>query len=84
MSSSNPLTLWIQEFQRHQPQADAAQAWDHLLNVAPAFGQLPWVKVVDTNREAIAYVRKPGSPPVLVAKLSFARQYQRSLRRQKN
>lgn len=77
MSTKNPLTAWMTEFLRHQPSATAAQAWSHLLTVAPAFGQLPWVTTVDTNGKAIAYRRRPGAPELVISRSSFSRQFRR-------
>jgi hypothetical protein len=82
VKTKNPLTLWIQQFQRHQPRSTVGQAWDHLLTVAPAFGQLPWVSTIDTNGQAIAYRRRPGDPETVVNRASFARQFQRCKKRQ--
>lgn len=80
MQTKNPLTRWIAEFIRHQPEASPAQGWKHLTEVAAAHGVLPWIVGFDGERCLLAYRLAHGLPARNIGQESFSRSFRRMKR----
>lgn len=78
--SRNPLTSWIAEFIRNQPEASPAQGWKHLTEVAAAHGVLPWIVGFDSDSSLLAYRLDPGVPSRNIGQESFSRSFRRMKR----
>lgn len=70
----HPLTHWIAEYQRHQPEAGPAEAWRFLREVAAATGTLPWLSVKDG---LVLIQRSSRTQPVVQTRGAFNRQFER-------
>lgn len=72
--SYHPLSHWIAEFQRHQPDAGPSDAWRFLRDVAAPTGALPWLSV---RGESVLIKRPTREHPLEQSRSAFTRQFER-------
>lgn len=80
MKSRNPLSAWIAEFIRHQPEASPAQGWKHLTEIATQHGIFPWIVGFERERCLLAYRLAHGLPARTIGQESFSRNFRRMKR----
>lgn len=74
----NPLTKWIREFIKHQPEASTATAWQYISQFAPAHQVFPWLLGFDADSQELIYRPAPGGDDRRISRASFRRQYNRA------
>jgi hypothetical protein len=78
LRSNNPLTRWIAEYQRHQPESSPSEAWRFLREVSAVTGTLHWLLVEDD----LVFIKRPSRElPVVQTRAAFTRQFERIKKR---